>query len=223
MKLYVKSSVLVYNERQERGGTLARLHQKYRNSLEMITKEELNQPFVLVVDMVNGFIKEGALSDLSILHIVDPIKDILSTVKDHLFICDSHDLNAKEFNAYPIHCVKETNESEVIDELLPYAKRRITKNSTNTFVAPAFQELLPELLEHHRDFMIVGCCSDICVLQLALSLNTYFNEKNLEEHRVIVPYEMIETYHNEGHNQETYNEFACRLMVSNGVHVAKVR
>lgn len=205
-------------------GGLANIDKRVLSNLPVMDKDALNQPIVFVVDMINGFVKEGALSDLSILHIVEPIKDLLAQVKPNVFVCDAHDLDAREFKTYPIHCVEGTDEAKVIAELDPYIEKVIYKNSTNTFMSSAFQERLGEMLLEHRDIVIVGCCTDICIMQFALSLNTFMNEGNLDEHRVIVPINMIETFHiDEVHEQEKMNEFACDIMLANGIEVVKMR
>lgn len=203
---------------------LANMEKRVLMDLPVMDKEALNQPIIFVVDMVNGFVKEGALSDLSILHIVEPLKDLLAQIKPNVFVCDAHDLDAREFRSYPIHCVEGTDESKVVSELATYVEKTIYKNSTNTFVSSAFQEMLGEVLHNHRDIVIVGCCTDICIMQFALSLNTFMNEGNLDEHRVIVPVNMIETFHiDEIHEQEKMNEFACNIMLANGIEVVKMR
>ncbi|OCN03810.1 hypothetical protein A4S06_04380 [Erysipelotrichaceae bacterium MTC7] len=189
-------------------------------TLAKTTLFELHRPYVFVVDMINGFIKEGALSDSGIMDISQPIADLLKKAKDCSFVCDSHNLDAREFESYPIHCVENTDESKVIKELEMYANHIIHKNSTNTFIAKEFQDRLPELLANYDDFVIVGCCSDICILHFALSLQTFFNEANMNLKRVIVPVNMIETFDIPGvHDRDTENQIACDLMIRNGIQV----
>ncbi|MFV0381342.1 MAG: cysteine hydrolase family protein, partial [Breznakia sp.] len=178
---------------------------------------------VFIVDMVNGFCREGSLHDTSILEISKEIKKLLKHCDHHIFVCDSHDLNAREFGSYPIHCVAQTAETEVIKELRPFVNTILYKNSTNTFVAKSFQDQLSMIQENYQDIIIVGCCSDICILQFALSLNTYFNEINAQDKRVIVPINMCETYHIDRlHDQEKMNEIACDMMLTNGIKVVKL-
>ena len=45
----------------------------------------------------------------------------------------------------------------------------------------------PALKDSEIDaYIITGCCSDICVLQFALTLKTYLNAQNIDK-KVIVP------------------------------------
>lgn len=203
---------------------MAQVSCNYMNKIETMKIDDLKKPLVFVVDMINGFVKEGALSDTRILHIVEDIKKLLDKVHPSIFICDAHDLDAKEFLTYPTHCIKNTFESQVIDELKPYAKNVFFKNSTNSFFADGMQSFIETNLNQYTDIVIVGCCSDICVLQFALTLNTYMNEKQLVDKQVIVPINMIETFHIEGiHNNMKYNEVACDLMLANNIHIVEMK
>ena len=65
---------------------------------------------LIVVDMVNGFVKKGALADTYIQHIIEPIKKTIeefqaSPEKDVFFIRDAHQLGCAEFKKFPEHCI----------------------------------------------------------------------------------------------------------------------
>ena len=77
---------------------------------------------LFVVDMVNGFVKEGSMHDLKIMNIVDSIKEECESHEHRIFIADTHENDAIEFNSFPSHCVKGTSEAEIIDELKPYER-----------------------------------------------------------------------------------------------------
>ena len=106
--------------------------------------EELKR-LLIVVDMVNGFIKEGAMADSSINNITS---NIVNTIGEFMskrdaqvaFIKDTHELGCQEFKRYPVHCVKGTSEAELIDELIRFEKDSLVyeKNSTSTMFAPNF-------------------------------------------------------------------------------------
>lgn len=174
---------------------------------------------VIVVDMINGFCKEGALHDKQILTIVDRIKEEVESVeaKDRIFIMDTHQENAIEFQAFPPHCIEHTSEAMVIDELLPYVEdsQCIYKNSTNAIWCMDVENLAST----YDEFVITGCCSDICVLQLAISLRTYFNQKGYDK-QIIVYADAIATYHMDNiHPAKEYHEFALTLMKNAGISV----
>lgn len=185
---------------------------------------DLKRPIVFVIDMTNGFTKEGALADPCILEIVPSIQRLVNTVRPSVFVCDSHDLDAREFQSFPLHCIKNTYESQVINELKKYAKRLIFKNSANAFYAPEMQYIIHNELEEYNDIVIVGCCSDVSVMQFALSLNAYFNENEKKDKRIIVPINMIETYNIDGiHNYMKWNEVACDIMKANAIAVVELK
>lgn len=203
---------------------MAQVSCNYMEKINMMSLDELKKPIVFVVDMINGFAKEGALADKRILEIVPEIKNLLDHVRPSVFICDSHDLDAREFDAFPVHCIKNTSESQVIDELKPYVKRIVNKNSTNAFFADEIKKIIKNELEQYSDIVMVGCCSDICVMQFALCMNTYLNQNQMCDKRVIVPINMIETYHIDGvHNNMKWNEVACDIMITNAIKVVELK
>ena len=72
---------------------------------------------IVIVDMVNGFVKEGALHDEHIMGIVDNIKSLIDHKRDADIIVleDNHEDNCMEFNSFPVHCLNGTSESKTID------------------------------------------------------------------------------------------------------------
>lgn len=179
---------------------------------------------IIVVDMINGFIKNGALHDEKILNIVPNIKYIIErkTQSEIIVVEDRHTMQSTEFNVFPVHCLKDDKESETIEELqylfnLPNFKARIAKNSTNAFFA------LDKAGELDGDvYYIVGCCSDICILHLALTLKTYSNEIN-RPIRVVVIVDAIETYDLPDHNATKANEAAIAILMTAGVEVMTLK
>lgn len=202
---------------------MARVQPTFLQNYPTMDAKDLQYPMIFVVDMINGFIKEGALHDETILACVKPIQTLLEDLQVRsVFIADAHPPKTREFCSYPSHCVIGTSQSEVIDELTPYVQYLYKKNSTNTFTAPQFQEFLEEDIYHYDDIIITGCCSDICILQFALSLNAWLNEHNEEKKRIIIPIDCIDTYHIEGvHDAITTNEFSIANMAANGIHVVQ--
>ena len=91
----------------------------------MKRKEELKE-LLVVVDMINGFIKEGNMADKTINHItpniIKLIEETLGKEEGIAFIKDTHNTDSTEFKKFPIHCLEGTSEAELIDELKPYEK-----------------------------------------------------------------------------------------------------
>ena len=178
---------------------------------------------LLVVDMINGFINEGNLHDKEIAAIIPAceqhIAEFIAAGDDIIAFCDNHQADSKEFEAYPVHCLAATSESELVAELKSYQDKMviILKNSTNGFFTPGFNEYKKRLNDYDK-ILIVGCCSDICVLQLALSLRAYCNEKDYDC-EIVVDSAACETFEIPGHLRQQYNELAFSLMAASGITI----
>lgn len=202
---------------------MARVQQAFLENYPTIHCTELSHPVLFVVDMINGFIKEGALHDEAILTCAAPIEQLIKQLNARtIFVADAHPPKTREFISYPSHCVIGTSESEVIEELSPYIEQLVHKNSTNTFTAPEFQEFLEEDIYLYDDIIITGCCSDICILQFALCLHAWLNEHNEQDKRILIPIDCIDTYHIEGvHDAIAANEFSIANMAMNGIRIVQ--
>lgn len=172
---------------------------------------------IFVIDMINGFCKEGALHDKKILRIVPNIIKELEAipVQQRCFIVDCHSADCMEFASFPPHCLKGTNESKVIDELLPYCERVVEKNATNAAHVLDFHKEMIDVDE----VIITGCCSDICILQFTLTLKTWCNQ-NDRNIKITIPQNCIATYDiPEVHDAKIYHEFAIKLMQNAGINI----
>ena len=191
----------------------------------MKKREELTK-LLVVVDMVNGFIKEGKMSDEDINHITPRIKvlveSFLSEEEGIAFIKDTHEPNSLEFKKYPPHCLKGTPESELISELSSYEGKALSyeKNSTSTIFARNFMKDIERMTSLEK-VIITGCCTDICVMNLAIPLVNYFDEKN-KNVRIWVPQNAVETFNSETHNRDEYNGIALKLMKNQGIGVENI-
>ena len=126
---------------------------------------------VLVVDMVVGFMEPGHN-----LYCGDESREIIPRVRDLIereqanggnviFICDTHDPDDLEFQMFPVHCVRGTEEAEVITELRDYEGETIRKRRYSAFFETDLDDRLAEL---DPDKVIVcGVCTDICVMHTA--------------------------------------------------------
>ena len=198
---------------------MARVSEAFLKQYQAKSLHDYQRPCVVVVDMINGFVKEGALADPNISEIAFAIRKLLDQGTAHVFVADTHEEDALEFEAYPKHCLSGSVESEVMEELKPYASQVIHKNSTCTFTSGQWQQYYAMHENEFDTFVIVGCCSDICILQFALALRAYFNEHNIAK-RIVVPISMIDTYHiDQVHDVILCNEFAIRNMAGNAIEI----
>ncbi|MCT4596110.1 MAG: cysteine hydrolase [Anaeromicrobium sp.] len=206
---------------------LNKINEKYKN-LKALSLKELDKDCtaIVVVDVINGFIREGNLFSDRIGEIIKPIEVLLKKGGDYkkLFIKDVHTKESLEFETYPSHCLVDTRESEIVDELKGYIDDNshiICKNSTNAFVNEEFSKWL-KVNEKVKNYMIVGDCTDICVMQLALTLKAYHNEKNIKN-RIIVPRNCVETYNLDVtyHDGELLNIMSFYMMDLNGIEIVE--
>lgn len=180
------------------------------------------QTALVIVDMINGFAREGALMSLRVEGLISEIAE-LSKECDRLQIAkiafaDCHTTASPEFEAYPAHCMQGTSEAEIVDELKKTGGYTlIPKNSTNGFLEEEFQEWLKEN-EHINTFIVTGDCTDICVQQFVITLKTWFNMQN-KKSRIIVPINMTDTYDLGLHDSDLMNVTALYNMIINGVEV----
>ena len=64
--------------------------------------------------------------------------------------------------------------------------------------------------------MLVGCCTDICVMQFALSLKTYLNQMNMAK-QVVVKENGVATYDAPYHPANEYHSMAINMMAQSGI------
>ncbi|MEG0856507.1 MAG: isochorismatase family cysteine hydrolase [Terrisporobacter sp.] len=196
------------------------------NNLENLSSEnihdyDLNKTGLFIVDMNNGFAKEGALSSPRVEKIIKPMANFANAIASKLHtvvaFTDTHDEDAVELKSYPTHCLRGDKESQVVDELLHIENIKILeKNSTNGFFVMD--------MEKYKDldnFIVVGCCTDICVYQFVLTLKTYFNQNNMDKN-IIVPMNLVETYDIDNiHSGDMLNTVFLNSMIQNGIKVVK--
>jgi nicotinamidase-related amidase len=182
------------------------------------------QTALVIVDMINGFAREGALKSPRVEAIIPDIVK-LSKQCDELGIsklafADNHTEASPEFGAYPQHCMIGTNEAEIVEEIKEVGGYKlIPKNSTNGFHEEEFKKWLGENKQINT-YIITGDCTDICVSQFAITLKTWFNMQN-KNYRVIVPINAVDTYDLGMHNGDLVNVMALYNMIINGVEVVK--
>lgn len=189
-----------------------------------LTSLKKEKTALITIDMVNGFVYTGPLSSPRVASIVDNIVSLNERTKGYkkVFFIDSHDEECAEFNSFPLHCLRNTEEANLIQELIPFTKEQdsicIEKNSTNGFNNNNFQEWLNKHIDIIDNYIIIGCVTDICVLQFTLSLKSYFNDRNINK-RILVPINAVETYDGGSHDGYLMNLFALYNMHTSGIEI----
>ena len=126
---------------------------------------------VLVIDMVVGFMEPGHN-----LYCGDDARRIIPRVQrliereranggEVIFICDTHDPDDLEFQMFPVHCVRGTEEAEVIEELRGYEGAVVRKRRYSAFFETDLERRLAEL--NPDKIILCGVCTDICVMHTA--------------------------------------------------------
>ena len=123
---------------------------------------------VLVVDMVVGFMEPGHnlyCGDAS-RQIIPRIKELIEREQadgaEVIFICDTHDPDDLEFQIFPVHCVRGTDEAEVIPELRGYRGTVMRKRRYSAFFETDLEARLAEV--NPGKVIVCGVCTDICVM-----------------------------------------------------------
>jgi len=181
-----------------------------------------NKTALIIVDVINGFTKEGALSSSRVIEIIPNVKRLMNSAISNnikmVAFADCHAPNCSEFESFPPHCIDGTSECEVVDELKEVGNYTlIKKNSTNGFHAPDFQKFLSEN-PNIDTFIVCGDCTDICVLNFCLTLQTKFDQDN-KPCGIIIPIDCVETYDAPKHYSELMNVMALKLMENAGVNI----
>ena len=150
---------------------------------------------VLVVDMVRGFCEEGnnLYTGQSARRIIPNVRRLLERESKAgsklIFICDNHEPDDLEFQMFPIHCVKGTNETEIIPELAGIQGDVVTKQRYSGFFNTNLEQRIAELAPDK--ITVVGVCTDICVM------HTVADARN-RDYAVEVPADCVAT-----HTEET--------------------
>lgn len=133
---------------------------------------------IIVVDMQNDFVT-GSLGTKEACKTVPVIEKLLKENQGNqiIFTQDTHHedyLSTSEGKMLPVeHCMKGTMGWEIIPELKEWTHQAIMVEK------PTFGSLkLPQLISQYQpeQIILVGVCSDICVISNALILKAHFPE-----------------------------------------------
>lgn len=196
----------------------------YNQDSIFLSELDPDKTALVIVDMINGFSKEGPLKSDRVVGIIEEIAMLSEAFSNSgitkIAFGDSHNNNSPEFCAYPPHCLTGSKEAELVDELIAVGGYLyIAKNSTNGFLEEEFQNWLMKN-DHINCFVIVGDCTDICIQQFATTMKTWFNKRNRTS-RVIVPINAVETFDLGLHDAEIVNLMALFFMKGNGIEIVR--
>jgi len=179
---------------------------------------------MIVVDVVNGFIREGAMASPLVEDIIPETAKLMEKCNKAeipvVAFADCHKEDCAEFASFPPHCVENTSESELVDELKKVGGYFLMKkNSTNGFHEKIFKQCLIQNPTTNT-FIVVGDCTDICVMQFCLTLKTWYTQQDRKVD-IIIPVNAVETYDAPGHDADFMNIAAYKLMKDSGIKFVK--
>ena len=197
---------------------------KIINNYLTAEEEKGIEELAINIDMVNGFVKKGALAAPSIMRVVPRQQEILDEYlkadnKAIMFIRDEHDEDSVEFKTFGPHCIKGSGEELVIDELFTYYENAldVNKNSTNFVFGNGFQEHI-QRLKNLKRVLLMGCLSEVCVKNGVITLRNYFDQLNRDVD-IYVAEDAIDTFDAPGHEAEEVTARAIEDMKANGIKV----
>lgn len=135
---------------------------------------------LIVVDMQNDFIT-GSLGTKEARAIVPNVKALIKEFRDHnwpvIFTMDTHNdnyLSTQEGKLLPVcHCIKGTDGHKLLDDLKEKDDMVLTKS---TFGCLKLGRLILNMFYGVNglpdEIILVGVCTDICVISNALLLNS---------------------------------------------------
>lgn len=190
------------------------------------------------VDMIVGFCHTGPLASKEVYDIIPSVVDVFKKahaygIQHFLMLQDAHPEDAQEFNIYPPHCMKGTEEAENIPELatLPFANEFTTfeKNAWS----PAYDTKLNDWMKAHPEidtFILVGDCTDICIHATAMHLRMQANALQIKR-KIIIPANAVATYDMSiekaqklgalAHPANVFHTMSLYHMALNGIEIVK--
>lgn len=137
--------------------------------------------YLIVVDMQVDFIT-GSLGSKDakaiIPAVVNKVKNFAGRV---IFTRDTHFdnyLQTQEGTKLPVvHCIKDTAGWQICDELKPYVKTVVDKE---TFASMDLPRIIKNFGENIEKIELCGLCTDICVISNAMILKAAFPETSVE-------------------------------------------
>ena len=238
IKHHLKKDLENYSIERERykecEGFVRRIYQ-FTGGLKPMESTMLKQKYkgpyavsLLIVDMINGFCRSGALSSPRIRNLEMPIFDLTKNIlsegaKNIAFLNDCHTKNSAEFDDFPPHAIKGTKECEIVDSLKVFTRGAaiFTKNSLNAFTNPDFNTYVKQLIKNGTQcFIITGNCTDLCIYQTAVTLKMFLNSNNAKID-IIIPYNCVDTFDSYEHAADLINPLFLYHLKANGIKIVK--
>ncbi len=198
---------------------------KIKKSLGIIKIERV----LVVIDMEKGFMIKGSLASHELMSITPEVKRLIleefnKPTDEIIFALDSHTKNAAEYVRFnnSEHCLENTEESEIIDELKEFTKNRkvFKKNSTMIYALNQYRKYLTKNSKI-KEMVFVGVLKDMCVFDAAYPTKKHFEQENRVV-EIVVPQNATATYSWPGHDKEEISNITDRMLNQVGILTPKV-
>jgi len=140
---------------------------------------------LIVINMLNDFCnKRGVLATSPITGkmyakpIINPVKEVIDEARSNrnfiAWLVDAHTENDKEFDRFPVHAIKETWGSQIINELNPelinesIPETLIEKTRYSGFYNTSLNSLLKITVP--AEVIVLGVCTSICIMDTVSGL-----------------------------------------------------
>ena len=127
---------------------------------------------LIVIDMLKDFINEGGALETGpagraiVPFVKDKIGEYRSLNYPIIYTCDNHEIDDKEFQMFPPHCLAGTRASKIIPQLQVLDSDKIIKKRRYSgFYGTDLDLYLRE--KEITEIYLVGVCTNICVLYTA--------------------------------------------------------
>lgn len=169
---------------------------------------------LVIIDMINGFTYQGAFASDNVVKIIKPMASFVQEAINNgiqvIHYIDNHPEDALEFQVYPKHCTGD-EESLPVKELDFKEIEIIHKNSTNGFFAK-------NPFVYEKNLYIIGCVTDICIFEYALTCQKYKEHHNLP-YSVNVIEKYTATFDGPDHDAKVIQKQFIELLKSRGINI----
>jgi nicotinamidase-related amidase len=172
---------------------------------------------VMIVDMIEGFTRIGALSSPRVAALIPKQVAFIERIPEDslvVFACDCHGPDDSEFKRMPKHCEYGTAEAAICPELLEVVQRRklkyiIVPKTTHSAFFQTGLDNHPEFVKAGDHWVMFGCVTDVCITANVIELD--YRGKNTTVLRDLVDTYEITKEHAPTpahiHEAETINDF----------------
>lgn len=168
---------------------------------------------LLVIDMLKDFIEDdgalttGVAGQGIVSFIKEKIEEFRTNNNPVIYICDNHEIDDKEFDMFPLHCVADTKGSQIIEGLKAKEQDKIIKKRRySAFYGTDLDLYLRE--KGVDEIYLVGVCTNICVLYTAA------DGRNIN-YKVNIYKDGVASFDKEAHNfalKEMETTLGCKII-----------